>query len=403
MAYITKRSNGWFARITWRDLKTWKHDENGNMYHPRLTKSKQGFKTEAEAKIWAMDTKLKVLKGFDILKNPSLVDYYDYWFETYKKSNIKSYASQKKYDLIHKYIFAFFGNQKIKDITRGRYQQFINEFGSQHAPVRVRMTNSTIRSCVQSAIQDQIISTDFTRYVNLVFNDSKIRKVKYISISEMENIIKLAKKNLNPNFPTTYMILTAFYTGARLGEIAALRWEDIHFKNRLIDINKAWNFREKHDGNTKNKSSIRKIPVNVSLLNILKGLKINNREMVFSRTNSYPPTSNGVNKRLRYLLKEAKINAPGYHFHSIRHTHVAYLLSKGIPVEAISARLGHAKTSITLDTYAYLIEEYSKTSDTRIISALNQLDKSYNFENLPNLNFYTYLLNREKEMELVKK
>jgi integrase len=42
-------------------------------------------------------------------------------------------------------------------------------------------------------------------------------------------------------------------------------------------------------------------------------------------------------------------------FHALRHTHITHLLRSGVPVHVVSARAGHAKASITLDTYSHLI------------------------------------------------
>ena len=42
-------------------------------------------------------------------------------------------------------------------------------------------------------------------------------------------------------------------------------------------------------------------------------------------------------------------------FHCLRHTHATQLLRNGVPVHIVSARLGHAKPSITLDTYCHLL------------------------------------------------
>ena len=42
-------------------------------------------------------------------------------------------------------------------------------------------------------------------------------------------------------------------------------------------------------------------------------------------------------------------------FHGLRHTHITHLLRNGIPVHVVAARAGHAKPSITLDTYSHLL------------------------------------------------
>ena len=67
--------------------------------------------------------------------------------------------------------------------------------------------------------------------------------------------------------------------------------------------------------------------------------------MVFANQRGEIPTSNAVNKVLRELLEEAGIHRSGYHFHSLRHSHVAYLLYQGIDLYAISKRLGHSNVS----------------------------------------------------------
>jgi integrase len=42
-------------------------------------------------------------------------------------------------------------------------------------------------------------------------------------------------------------------------------------------------------------------------------------------------------------------------FHGLRHTHLTLLLKSGVPVHVVAARAGHAKPSITLDTYSHLL------------------------------------------------
>ena len=73
------------------------------------------------------------------------------------------------------------------------------------------------------------------------------------------------------------------------------------------------------------------------------------------------------------LLEEAGIHRSGYHFHSLRHSHVAYLLYKGIDLYAISKRLGHSNMTITAKKYAYLIQEYEAEQNKSIATKLQQL------------------------------
>ena len=61
------------------------------------------------------------------------------------------------------------------------------------------------------------------------------------------------------------------------------------------------------------------------------------------------------------------------HFHSLRHTHVAYLLSENIDLYIISKRLGHSDISTTSRVYSYLIDEYKNRADNQIENIVDKL------------------------------
>ena len=85
------------------------------------------------------------------------------------------------------------------------------------------------------------------------------------------------------------------------------------------------------------------------------------------------PTSNAVNKTLKSLLKGLGIHRKGFHFHSLRHSHVALLLAHGVDLYAISKRLGHSSTATTSKIYAYLIDEYRDKTDQQIVNVLDNI------------------------------
>lgn len=369
MASFTKRGSKWQARFSWRDSLGGLHQ-----------KSKAGFLTKVQARQWAVEQEQKHLEGVDIENKETLSEYYERWFKTYREPQITNVTAQR-YNIIKKQIADTIGKTQLSKISRYQYQKFINDFGSNHAPDTVHKTNSILRACAKSAVLDGIISKDFTQNVNLTADKDKIRKVKYLNLTEIRTIANDIIDNHDPEYTGRYMILTAIYTGMRLGEIMALTWKDINFPFKTISINKAWDYTNGGGfKETKNKSSKRIIRVNDTLLNILAELKGNHHKMVFMEDDGNIPSSNGVNKVLKALLKENEINRPGFHFHSLRHSHVAYLLSQGADIYSISKRLGHSDISTTSKRYAYLLDEYRAKQDERIEGMLDNLDGEENVQ-----------------------
>lgn len=373
MAYFSKRGKGWQARIPWTD-------SNGK----RHSKNKGGFATKALAKKWATQNEALLNQGVAIDKSISLADYFDHWYKTYKEPKVAQ-PTLNRYKINADVIRNYFGNQLIDKITRSQYQAFLNDYGSGHAPKTVKKLNSCIRACVKSAILDDYLIKDFTQGVAAIGDESKMLKVDYLNVDEIKQLINEAKKKLDWRYPSRFMILTAIYTGMRKEEIQALTWQDIDFIHHTISINKAW--RElKNDGEsvqhfnnhrfkkTKTESSNRKIKVNQDLLDCLMILrKHSNSNLVFRSEFGTIPTSNALNAKLRGLLADLKLKRTNFHFHSLRHSHVALLLAEDIDIYAISKRLGHSDISITMNTYAYLIDEYKQETDQKIVKALDKL------------------------------
>lgn len=273
-------------------------------------------------------------------------------------------------------LHSYFKKTKIKQIHLDDYQDFINSYGSDHAPASVRKLNSIVRACVKFAIYDDYLVKDFTMNVSLTANKSKIVKVDYLNISEIKKLVDFLKSSLplKRRYTSKYMILLAIFSGMRSSEIQALTWNDVSLKANTIRINKSWDANKQTFKPTKNESSNRVIVVNSSILKLISKLKNGTTSnMVFVDQFGGIPTSNAVNKTLRNALKELNIHRQNFHFHSLRHSHVALLLANGIDIYAISKRLGHSNTTTTSEVYAYLIDEYRHTTNQRILSALESL------------------------------
>lgn len=360
MANFMKRNGKWQARVSWRDA-------DGKLHQ----KSKAGFATKAQAKLYAAELESELGKGVDVSADPVFADYFEQWYKTYREPHLAK-RTKALYATNIRNVRAYFGKAKIKAITRGSYQRFINEYGKSHAKGTVSSLQSRIRACVKSAIADGIISRDFTYGAKIAYNSNSNNRVEYLSIDELKRLTKVVTDDLSPGNIPAYMILTAIYTGARFGEILALTWDDVDFDDKTLCIDKAFDYHGKRGFiPTKTPSSVRTIRVNAKLLDQLKKIP-KTADRIFDVTGT-PRLDMRVNRTLRSYLKQAGIDKPSFHFHSLRHTHVAYLLSQGVDLYAISKRLGHANMSITSNTYAYFIDEYKRKSDDQIESKLDKI------------------------------
>ena len=361
MAEISKRGSGYQVRVYWI--------EDGK----RKSKSKGGFKTKREAQIYANE--LENLKARNFISQNSKTPFPEYfwsWFETYKESSVSERTKltyKNAFNVLKKHLSGI----PIEEMDRRLYRKFIAEFGKDHAKSTVSKFNSLYHACVKDAMYDGDVTKDFIAGTDIVYNRKKTRKIDYLNIEETKKLTNYLTTTLNHNFTAKYMILLAIATGARLGEIQALTWKDINFNFYTIDINKSWNETTKKFQPTKNESSKRIIRVDETTLHFIQDLKQNNHDMVFVNQYNTVPTSSAVNKTLRTCLKELEIDKPSFHFHSIRHTHVAYLLSKNIDLYIISKRLGHSDISTTSRVYSYLIDEYKNRADNQISKFISNL------------------------------
>lgn len=363
MASISKRGKTWQVRVSFKDA-------SGAF----RTKNKGGFKTKREAEAYANQAEVDRDSGTLVVEKLSdFPDYFWKWFETYKQGTVRE-RTELTYTQAHNILKEYFSGVSIADIDREKYQLFIKKYGKNHAKSTVSKMNSLFHACVKDALYDGAIRRDFITNIAINYNKDKTRKVQYLSVAQLERLLNYLFKTRNPHFTSKYMIITALVTGLRPGEIQGLRWQDINTNFNTITVTQSWNETNKDFQELKNESSHRTIRVNNWLLDLLDELPKNDKlNRIFVNQYNTIPTSSAINKTLRDSLKANEIDLAGFHFHSCRHTHVAYLLSEGNDLYAISKRLGHSDITITAKVYAYLIDEYKAKTDNQIVTSLDSL------------------------------
>ncbi|MGF7436814.1 tyrosine-type recombinase/integrase [Lentilactobacillus senioris] len=366
MASITKRGKKWQVRVSYKD-------KNGDW----RTKTKGGFNTKKEAEIYGTDMQRDVNNDELITKSTPFPEYFWNWFELFKEKNVNS-RTYTTYKHTYRILEEYFKNIPVDKMTRKKYQEFLNDYGKNHAKSTMTKLNSLVRSCIDNAVYDNDIKKDFTKNVEVVFNKDRSQKIEYLSIEDMNKMADYILNNLNVNYTSPFMILVAIYTGMRLGEIQGLQWQDINWNFKTISVKRSWDADKREFIPTKNESSKRTIRINQTLLDTLNQLRLaynpSENDQVFLNQTKNVPTSDAANKVLRNIMKKAEIRRAGFHFHSLRHTHVAYLLANHIDLYVISKRLGHSDIATTSRVYSYLIDEYKVQSDNEIEAVLDKMD-----------------------------
>ncbi len=196
---------------------------------------------------------------------------------------------------------------------------------------------------------------------------------KYLESDEL----KLVLNNMTIDHWRFLTELTAL-SGMRCGEALALETSDIDFERRIITISKTYDTVNKIVTTPKTEDSFREIFMQDQLFELCKHIKkymACERMRTGCRTKLLLSDTDGdhlqyaaYNKYLKTITQKTVGKTVTTHF--MRHTHVALLSEKGIPLDVIARRLGHSDSKTTKDIYFHVTEKL-KQKDWDMVRSVN--------------------------------
>ena len=171
-------------------------------------------------------------------------------------------------------------------------------------------------------------------------------------------------------------ILLTLFTGVRLGELMGLEWDDINFKDGIVCVNRSSQYLAEKGVFTKTpktESSIREVGIPDFVVSLLEEYKLwydNQKELcgelwidsnrLFVQADGKPMHPSTISKWFVKFVEQ--IGLPVINFHGLRHTNATLLIAQNIEVPIVSARLGHAQLTTTLNFYVHPIIAHNKTA-----------------------------------------
>jgi len=292
--------------------------------------------------------------------NATLNEWFDRYMELYKKPTIKISTYQNYENHYNYYIRNTIGKKKLAEITVDDIQRVYNELAAKDfSKGMIKLVAATLGGCFKKAYTNRVIN-----YNPIIFAEiprTKETKDRVALTEDQQRLFLEFAKNSYLN----ELYCLALMTGLRNGEIRALRWMDIDFEKRVINVNHTLIFvnKEYQLGSPKTRTSKREVPMLNQVFDIIKILYEKAKENGFGNKENYVfctpdqkpysrfRVSYGIESIYNEIIKVDK-KFPYITCHCLRHTFATRAIEAGMNPQALKNILGHQNLSITMDLYS---------------------------------------------------
>jgi integrase len=375
---IKGKGNPWWVFIT----------HNG-----KRASRKVGDKKAAQTVASKIEAKLQ-LGDFGFQEKKKILTFKEYselWLRSDVPALCKKSTGENYRGFLNKHILPVFGNLKVTDINRGKVKNFLLEMvGAGYSKSYAGQFKNVISGVLNKALDDEVIQANPALQLGKNFLKVKDNKdtINTLTIEELRQLLDTVERHFSGDYP---LFLLLARTGLRIGEALALKWDDIDFNGRSIEVCRG--FYRNRISKPKN-GKTRLVDMRLQLTKTLKAHELSCKkkglalglgelpEYVF--TNKHGRLINLYEWRKKIFYKVIKkAGTIKIRIHDLRHTYATLRISKGDNVADVSNQLGHHSVKFTMDTYYHWFPGKKKSEVDGLDDPIHS-DAPYMHPNLSN-------------------
>ena len=336
------------------------------------------------------------------LSNIILDEWFEEWFTRYKVPKIKETSITPMKTKYRANFGRLIGKMKVADIRNMDIQDVINTMQREgRATSSMRDALGRVRECLESAKNNRIISENPCFDITVPWkNVTKERR--FLFQEEQNRFLQQVESNWYKE-----MFYIMFLTGMSIGEVGGLKWEDVDFKNKCININRSLSCQYESEVKTvrltapKTHNSYRKIPFmgeaeEMFLSQKKKQDKIKKElgkwyrsdgefsDLVFVTSMGSPVFRHHAEKEVKKIVKaineqeafdSVREQREPHYFedlypHAIRHTFCSRCFQLNMNPKVVQKLMGHQHYSTTIDIYTHVMQDDIDSEVCKLKSAI---------------------------------
>lgn len=285
------------------------------------------------------------------------------WLEA-QRINVKESSYARYHQVIYTHINPSLGKLKINNINAQIVEKYIIQLmesgrldGNGGLSAK---TVSDILTIIKATVQ-------YAKYNNYVVgcNLDKIiikrqkEEIRVLTIAEQQKLMAILLEDTDL---IKFGVILSLYTGVRIGELCALKWENINVTDGVLSVKKTMQ-RIKDTSNRssaktkiiitepKSKTSVRDIPLPPFVAELAARFQNSENKYILTGDHTRFIEPRTMQNKFKSIIKESNIDETN--FHVLRHTFATRCIEAGFEIKTLSEILGHSNVNITLNRYVH--------------------------------------------------